>query len=103
MEDANKITVISISKDEPLVGRRGCGAIIVISGAYVSTLVKAKRQCTIMVTMVFIPWAIQILFQGLATAAGYDPITGPGSSCLATTASGQCVFPWSSDIKSVWS
>ncbi|KAG1752412.1 MFS general substrate transporter [Suillus paluster] len=25
----------------------------------------------------------QTLFQGLATAAGYDPIAGPGSSCLA--------------------
>jgi hypothetical protein len=43
----------------------------------------------------------QTLFQGLATAAGYDPVAGPGSSCLATTASGQCVVPWGSGTKSV--
>jgi hypothetical protein len=43
----------------------------------------------------------QTLFQALATAAGYDPIAGPGSSCLADTASGQCVVPWGSGTKSV--
>jgi hypothetical protein len=43
----------------------------------------------------------QTLFQGLATAAGYDPVAGPGSSCLADTASGQCVVPWGSGTKSV--
>ncbi|KAG2113758.1 uncharacterized protein F5147DRAFT_33480 [Suillus discolor] len=71
-----------------------CGAIIVSPGAYVSTLVKAKRQCTIMVTVqgVYPLGYTQTLFQGLATAAGYDPVADAGSSCLATTASGQCVF-----------
>jgi len=43
----------------------------------------------------------QTLFQGLTTAAGYDPVAGPGSSCLADTASGQCVVPWGSGTKSV--
>jgi hypothetical protein len=43
----------------------------------------------------------QTLFQALATAAGYDPVAGPGSSCLADTASGQCVVPWGSGTKSV--
>ena len=45
----------------------------------------------------------QILFQALATAAGYDPIAGPGSSCTAPNASGQCVLPWGSGSKSVTS
>ncbi|KAK0190365.1 MFS general substrate transporter [Armillaria mellea] len=31
------------------------------------------------------------LFQSLANAAGYDPVKGPGSSCDAPDASGQCV------------
>ncbi|KAH7887427.1 MFS general substrate transporter [Phlebopus sp. FC_14] len=43
----------------------------------------------------------QTLFQGLATAAGYDPIVGPGSSCLADTTSGQCVLPWLGGTKPV--
>ncbi|KAJ6458670.1 autophagy-related protein 22-like protein [Mycena vitilis] len=43
------------------------------------------------------------LFQSLAFAAGYDPIAGPGSSCSADTASGQCVLPWGSGTKSVTS
>jgi len=43
----------------------------------------------------------QTLFQGLATSAGYDPVAGPGSSCLADTASGQCVVPWGSGTKPV--
>lgn len=43
----------------------------------------------------------QILFQSLATSAGYDPITGPGSSCTAPSASGQCVLPWGSGTKPV--
>ncbi|KAF8841545.1 MFS general substrate transporter [Paxillus ammoniavirescens] len=43
----------------------------------------------------------QTLFQGLATAAGYDPVAGPGSSCLANTASGQCVLPWLGGTKAV--
>ncbi|KAF8261780.1 vacuole effluxer Atg22 like-domain-containing protein [Lactarius quietus] len=32
------------------------------------------------------------LFQSLATAAGYDPVRGPGSSCLDADASGKCVM-----------
>ncbi|KAH9018896.1 MFS general substrate transporter [Lactarius pseudohatsudake] len=41
------------------------------------------------------------LFQGLATAAGYDPVRGPGSSCLDQEASGKCVLPWGSGTKAV--
>ncbi|KAH9010775.1 MFS general substrate transporter [Lactarius pseudohatsudake] len=41
------------------------------------------------------------LFQGLATAAGYDPVRGPGSSCLAPGASRACVLPWGSGTKEV--
>ncbi|KAI0340791.1 MFS general substrate transporter [Trametopsis cervina] len=41
------------------------------------------------------------LFQGLATAAGWDPVRGKGSSCLDADASGQCVLPWGSGTKSV--
>ncbi|KAF8551739.1 MFS general substrate transporter [Imleria badia] len=43
------------------------------------------------------------LFQSLATAAGYDPAVGPGSSCLSSTASGQCVLPWMGGTKSITS
>ncbi|KAF9230061.1 autophagy-related protein 22-like protein, partial [Melanogaster broomeanus] len=43
----------------------------------------------------------QTLFQNIATAAGYDPVSGPGSSCLADTASGQRVLPWMGSTKSV--
>ncbi|KAF9226805.1 MFS general substrate transporter [Gyrodon lividus] len=43
----------------------------------------------------------QTLFQGLAIAAGHDPVAGPGSSCQANTASGQCVLPWFGGTKSV--
>jgi hypothetical protein len=41
------------------------------------------------------------LFQSLATAAGYDPVKGPGSSCLAPDASGKCVVPWAGGTKNV--
>ncbi|KAJ3553284.1 hypothetical protein NM688_g3695 [Phlebia brevispora] len=41
------------------------------------------------------------LFQSLATSAGYDPVKGPGSSCTAADASGQCVLPWGSGTKAV--
>ncbi|KAI9447640.1 MFS general substrate transporter [Lactarius indigo] len=41
------------------------------------------------------------LFQGLATAAGYDPTRGPGSSCRGQEASGKCVLPWGSGTKAV--
>ncbi|KAI6127431.1 autophagy-related protein 22-like protein [Pisolithus croceorrhizus] len=43
----------------------------------------------------------QTLFQGLATSAGHDPIAGPGSSCTASNASGQCVLPWGAGTRSV--
>ena len=41
------------------------------------------------------------LFQSLANAAGYDPERGPGSSCNASSASGQCVLPWGGGTKAV--
>lgn len=41
------------------------------------------------------------LFQSLATSAGYDPVKGPGSSCTAADASGQCVLPWGNGTKAV--
>ena len=43
------------------------------------------------------------LFQKLATAAGYDPDLGPGSSCLreGLGASGKCVLSWGSGTKEV--
>ncbi|KAF7302468.1 Autophagy-related protein [Mycena chlorophos] len=43
------------------------------------------------------------LFNSLAFAAGYDPVAGPGSSCSAPGASGQCVVPWGSGTKTVTS
>ncbi|TFK43968.1 autophagy-related protein 22-like protein [Crucibulum laeve] len=41
------------------------------------------------------------LFQSLANAAGFDPVKGPGSSCSAEDASGQCVVPWAGGTKAV--
>ncbi|KAF5371301.1 hypothetical protein D9758_004260 [Tetrapyrgos nigripes] len=41
------------------------------------------------------------LFQSLATAAGFDPVRGPGSSCSDADASGQCVLPWGNGTKAV--
>ncbi|KAF8076850.1 autophagy-related protein 22-like protein [Lyophyllum atratum] len=41
------------------------------------------------------------LFQSLVFAAGFDPIKGPGSSCSAEDASGQCVVPWAGGTKAV--
>jgi len=38
------------------------------------------------------------LFQSLATAAGFDPTQGPGSTC---TSSGPCVLPWGNGTKAV--
>lgn len=38
------------------------------------------------------------LFQSLATAAGYDPSQGTGSTCTPTS---QCVLPWSGGTKAV--
>ncbi|KAG1837025.1 hypothetical protein C8R48DRAFT_793061 [Suillus tomentosus] len=72
-----------------------CGAIIASSGPYVSTLVKAERQRAIMVTMVFILWAIhKLCSRGLPQQR--DMILSQ-----APTASGQYVFPWGSSTKSV--
>ncbi|KAG2042064.1 MFS general substrate transporter [Suillus americanus] len=85
-QDANQIAISSISKDEPLVTRRELWSYYLF---YNGDNGVGPLGYT------------QTLFQGLATAAGYDPIAGPGSSCLATTASGQCVVPWGSGTKSV--
>jgi hypothetical protein len=41
------------------------------------------------------------LFQSMATAAGWDPVKGRGSSCTALDASGQCVLPWAGGTKAV--
>ncbi|KAH9032933.1 MFS general substrate transporter [Lactarius hengduanensis] len=41
------------------------------------------------------------MYSGLATAAGYDPVRGPGSSCLAPGASRICVLPWGSGTKEI--
>ncbi|PFH44793.1 hypothetical protein AMATHDRAFT_10828 [Amanita thiersii Skay4041] len=41
------------------------------------------------------------LFQLLTTTAGYDPVKGPGSSCTASDASGQCVVRWANGTKAV--
>ncbi|KAF7789383.1 hypothetical protein EIP86_000327 [Pleurotus ostreatoroseus] len=49
-------------------------------------------------------WSYYMYYNGdnsLATAAGYDPVHGPGSSCTADGASGQCVVPWGSGTKAV--
>ncbi|KAF9244444.1 MFS general substrate transporter [Melanogaster broomeanus] len=85
---ANKATVFiaEVRKDEPLVTERELWSYYLYyngdngSGPYIYT---------------------RTLFQNIATAAGYDPVSGPGSSCLADTASGQCVLPWMGGIKSV--
>jgi len=42
-----------------------------------------------------------LFFQTLVTAAGFDPLKGPGSSCSAPDASGQCVVPWGNGTKAV--
>ena len=47
------------------------------------------------------PVFTQTLLQSLATAAGYDPVAGPGSSCIAPSASGRCVLPWGSGTKPI--
>ena len=41
------------------------------------------------------------LFQSLATAAGFDPLAGPRSSCNGDGSSGQCVLPWAGGTKAV--
>ncbi|KAG2156428.1 autophagy-related protein 22-like protein [Suillus clintonianus] len=84
-QDANQIAISSISKNEPLMTRRELWSYYLYSNG--GNGVGLNYTGT--------------LFQGLATAAGYDPVAGPGSSCLADTASGQCVVPWGSGTKSV--
>ncbi|KAF9231904.1 hypothetical protein BU15DRAFT_67945, partial [Melanogaster broomeanus] len=78
---ANKTTafIAEVRKDKPLVTKRELWGYY-RSGPYSYT---------------------QTLFQNIATAAGYDHVSGPGSSCLADTASGQCVLPWMGSTKSV--
>ncbi|KAG1892074.1 autophagy-related protein 22-like protein [Suillus subluteus] len=83
--NANQIAISSISKDEPFVTRRELWSYYLYSNG--------GNGVGLGYT--------QTLFQGLATAAGYDPVAGPGSSCLADTASGQCIVPWGSGTKSV--
>ncbi|KAG1831186.1 hypothetical protein DFJ58DRAFT_872185 [Suillus subalutaceus] len=83
--NANQIAISSISKDEPLVTRRELWSYDLYSNG--------GNGVGLGYT--------QTLFQGLATVAGYDPVAGPGPSCLADTASGQCVVPWGSGTKSV--
>ena len=39
------------------------------------------------------------LFQSLVTAAGYDPVRWPGSSCNPSDPTGQCVVPWGRGTK----
>ncbi|KAG1735042.1 autophagy-related protein 22-like protein [Suillus lakei] len=84
-QDANRISTPSINRDEPLVTRRELWSYYLYSNG--------GNGVGLGYT--------QTLFQGLATAAGYDPVAGPGSSCLADAASGQCVVPWGSSTKSV--
>ena len=74
----------------------------VCSKRRVSDLKVGKRE--ISSCMALLNYAIGYsltLFQGLATAAGYDPVRGPGSSCLSKKSSGKCVLPWGSGTKSV--
>ncbi|KAG2141648.1 autophagy-related protein 22-like protein [Suillus cothurnatus] len=85
-QDANQIAISSIGKDEPLVTRRELWSYYLY---YNGDNGVGPLGYT------------QTLFQGLTTAAGYDPVAGPGSSCLAPTTSGQCVVPWGSGTKSV--
>ncbi|KAG2748357.1 MFS general substrate transporter [Suillus brevipes Sb2] len=98
-QNANQIAIASISKDEPVVTRRElwsyyCAQLVIHVFLTLLTIHVSSNQG---VGLAY----TQTLFQGLATAAGYDPVAGPGSSCLATTASGQCVVPWGSGTKSV--
>ncbi|KAG1815769.1 vacuole effluxer Atg22 like-domain-containing protein [Suillus subaureus] len=97
--NANQIAISSISKNEPLVTRRSCGATTVRSNTRASSLLfldQVKHQYTLTVAMVSV-WAIhRPCSKGSPQQAGYDSVAGPGSSCLADTASGQCVVPWGS-------
>ncbi|KAJ8584857.1 MFS general substrate transporter [Rhizopogon salebrosus TDB-379] len=85
-QDTNLVAISSIDENEPLVTRRELWSYYLY---YNGDNGVGPLGYT------------QTLFQALATAAGYDPIAGPGSSCLADTASGQCVVPWGSGTKSV--
>ena len=49
-----------------------------------------------------VPFIYLVTFlQSLMTAAGYDPVMGPGSSCNAANASGSCVVPWGGGTRTV--
>ncbi|KAG6330357.1 hypothetical protein ID866_8731 [Astraeus odoratus] len=85
-QDTGNVLIASVNKNEPLVTRRELWSYYLY---YNGDCGVAPLGYT------------QTLFQGLTTAAGYDPVAGPGSSCTAPGASGQCVVPWGSGTKSV--
>ncbi|KAJ7581388.1 autophagy-related protein 22-like protein [Mycena floridula] len=78
--------ISSISKDEPLVTRRELWSYYLYYNGDNGVGPNGYSMT---------------LFQSLATQAGFDPIKGPGSSCSAADASGQCVVPWAGGTKSV--
>ncbi|TDL30023.1 MFS general substrate transporter [Rickenella mellea] len=86
-KDISSTTLVSsIGKDEPVVTRR--------------ELWSYYLYCNGDNGVGPIGYSITI-FQLLATQAGFDPVAGPGSSCTASNASGQCVLPWRNGTKSV--
>lgn len=85
-EDKAKVLVASVDKNEPLVTRKELWSYYLY---YNGDNGVGPLGYT------------QTLFQGLATSAGHDPIAGPGSSCTASNASGQCVLPWGAGTRSV--
>ncbi|KAN0097164.1 Autophagy-related protein 22-like protein [Tylopilus felleus] len=86
--DKSPVLIATVQKDEPVVSRKELW----------SYYLYCNGDNTVG-PMIYTP----TLFQNLATAAGYDPIAGPGSSCLSSTASGQCVLPWMGGTKPVTS
>ncbi|KAF9234341.1 MFS general substrate transporter [Melanogaster broomeanus] len=94
---ANKSTafIAEVRKDEPLVTKRELWS-------YYRKSVTSMKYIYYNGDNGSGPYSYtQTLFQNIATAAGYDPVSGPGSSCLADTASGQRVLPWMGSTKSV--
>ncbi|RDB19866.1 Autophagy-related protein 22-1 [Hypsizygus marmoreus] len=85
-EGASPAFVSSISKDEPIVTRKELWSYYLYYNGD-NALGPNGFSMT--------------LFQSLATAAGFDPVNGPGSSCTAEGASGQCVLPWAGGTKAV--
>jgi MFS-type transporter involved in bile tolerance (Atg22 family) len=88
LDKSNTATVLiaTVQEDEPIVTRKELWSYYLYRNG-------ANNIGPLMYTMT--------LFQRLATAAGYDPAVGPGSSCLSSTASGQCVLPWMGGTKPV--